>query len=241
MKTKAFPFFRTLVLMLSSIPLLTGCGSSAPKEQTVILPFDIPLELVELPTGLLMGKYEVTQSQWEAVMGSNPSRFKGADNPVENVSWDDCQEFLKKLNTLPAVKESGLVFRLPTNKEWEYACRAGATGKYCKLADGTEIAEDTLGQVAWIRDNSENKTHPVGQKQPNAFGLHDMHGNVYEWCQEEYGEVESWAKGKDCEHQRGGGWYNWAIDCESSRRNGHSPSDWGGQLGFRLCASGRAD
>lgn len=189
-----------------------------------------------------MGKYEVTQSQWEAIMGENPSHFKGADNPVENVSWDDCQEFLEKLNALPAVKESGLVFRLPTDAEWEYACRAGATGKYCKLANGTEITEDTLGQVAWFDVNSDKKTHPVGQKQPNAFGLHDMHGNVWEWCQEEYGEVASWAKGEDYEHdrvRRGGSWNRSAWDCESSDQYSDSPSFRHYNLGFRLCADKR--
>ena len=112
-------------------------------------------DMVEIPDRcLLMGKYEVTQAQWEAVMGENPSLFKGADNPVENISWDDCQKFLKKLNEIPSVKESGLTFRLPTEEEWKYACRAGATGDYCKLADGTETSESTLGQVAWFKDNS---------------------------------------------------------------------------------------
>ena len=119
-------------------------------------------------------------------MGENPSKFKNVDNPIENVSWNDCQKFLKKLNALPSVKESGLVFRLPTEEEWEYACRAGSTEDYCKLADGTGITEDTLGEVAWYDDNSESKTHPVGKKKPNAFGLYDMLGNVGEWCEDLY-------------------------------------------------------
>ena len=98
-----------------------------------------------------MGKYEVTQAQWEAVMGENPSDFKGPNNPVENVSWEDCKKFLEKLNSMPEVKESGLTFRLPTEEEWEYACRAGSTGDYCKLADGTEITKSTLDEsgVVW--------------------------------------------------------------------------------------------
>ena len=90
------------------------------------------------------------------------------------------------LNSMPEVKKSGLTFRLPTEKEWEYACRAASTGDYCKLADGTEITKGTLGDVAWYEDNSGKKTHPVGQKKPNAFGLHDMHGNVLEWCEDLY-------------------------------------------------------
>ena len=165
-------------------------------------------------------------------MGENPSSFKGANNPVENVSWYDCQDFLRKLNALPAVKKSGLLFRLPTEEEWEYACRAGATGKYCLLADGTEMTEDTLGRVAWFKDNADGKTHPVGQKKPNAFGLYDMHGNVWEWTSTADGEFRV---------DRGGGWFSSARFCESSDRLWNSPSDRGYGLGFRLCASGRAD
>ncbi len=176
-----------------------------------------------------MGKFPVTQAQWEAVMGENPSDFKGADNPVEMVSWDDCQKFLETLNAQPAAKASGLFFRLPEADEWEYACRAGATGDYCKLADGTEITEETLGEVAWFDDDT---THPVGQKNPNAFGLHDMHGNVWEWTATAEGRERAYC---------GGSWFNTAGDCVSSYRNRCSPSDRANGLGFRLCASGRAD
>lgn len=201
--------------------------------------------MVQIPgRGYKMGKTEVTQAQWKAIMGSNPSRFKGDDNPVENVSWDDCQQFMSLLNSIPVIRDSGLTIRLPRDSEWEYACRAGATGAYCKLETGTEISERTLGLVAWFEDNSNNQTHPVGQKKPNAFGLYDMHGNVWEWCQEEYGAVESWAKGKDYEHDRvyrGGGWNSSARYCEASYRNWHSPSNRYGSIGFRLCASGKAD
>ena len=216
------------------------------KSESKVVPLSesVSIEMRSVPGGLWFGKYEVTQAQWEAVMGENPSRFKDADNPVENVSWDDCQAFLNKLNALPAVKESGLVFRLPKDAEWESACRAGATGKYCMLADGTEITEDTLGSVAWFEDDSDKKSHPVGQKKPNAFGLYDMHGNVWEWCQEEYGELVSYAKGKDYEHDRinrGGGWLDSAWGCVSSPRFWLSPVNRDYFLGFRLCASGRAD
>ena len=176
-----------------------------------------------------VGKYEVSQAQWEAVMGNNPSRFIGADNPVENVSWDECQEFLEKFNALSEVKKSGLVFRLPMEEEWEYACRAGAKGKYCKLASGTEITKSTLGRVA-LYDNSDRKTHPVGQKEPNAFGLYDMHGNVWEWTQTADG---------DGRVHCGGGWDSPARDCESSCRHRISPSFRHYVLGFRLCAEKR--
>ena len=177
-----------------------------------------------------MGETPVTQMQWITVMGENPSSFKGESNPVEQVSWNDCQEFLKKLNALSVVKETGLVFRLPTEEEWEYACRAGATGKYCKLADNSEITEETLGQVAWFMDNSGKRTHPVGQKQPNAFGLYDMHGNVWEWTQTADGGFRVF---------RGGGWSNSAWSCESSDRRRYSPDFRDDSLGFRLCAEKR--
>ncbi len=182
--------------------------------------------------GFWLGKYEVTQAQWEAVMGENPSSFKGADLPVENVSWDDCQKFLKNLNALPEVKKSGLTYRLPTEKEWEYACWAGSTGAYCRLANGMEITENTLGEVAWYDYNSEGKTHSVGQKKPNAFGLYDMHGNVWEWCEDLY------EAGDSDRVYRGGGWRDDSGSCWAGARGcTHNPDPRSYDLGFRLAAS----
>ena len=135
------------------------------------------------------------------------------------------------LNSMPEVKKSGLTFRLPTEKEWEYACRAASTGDYCKLADGTEITKGTLGDVAWYEDNSGKKTHPVGQKKPNAFGLYDMHGNVWEWCEDLY-----WA-GNSNRVNRGGCWFSSSRRCTAGFRGSNGPDERDLTLGFRLAAS----
>jgi formylglycine-generating enzyme required for sulfatase activity len=124
-----------------------------------------------------MGVHEVTQAQYEQVMGVNPSHFKGADNPVEKVNWFDAVEFCRKLSALPAEKAAGNVYRLPTAAEWEYAGRAGTATQYTWGDDASQ-----LGDYAWYSSNSARTTHPVGGKQPNAWGLYDMTGNVMEWC-----------------------------------------------------------
>ncbi len=220
---------------------------AARKEQAAkeVLPRLIQDMVAVSGKNFKIGKYEVTQKQWYAIMGDNPSRFKGDDNPVENVSWNDCKVFLEKLNARPEVKASGLTFRLPTKAEWDYACLAGGKPPksiddydaylrkdyYCRLADGTKIEIKTLGKVAWYGANSGGKTHPVGQKEPNAFGLYDMHGNVIEWCEDSTDNSEFRVI-------QGGGWHSVDSDCavvprfkcynSSSRNNG---------CGFRLAAS----
>lgn len=131
-----------------------------------------PTHRVRLTKGFEMGKYEVTQAAWRSVMGSNPSHFKGNNRPVESVSWNDAQAFIGKLNA----HQDGYRYRLPTEAEWEYAARAGTKGAYA----------GSLSALAWYDQNSGEQTHPVGQKQPNAWGLYDMHGNVWEWVQDWY-------------------------------------------------------
>jgi formylglycine-generating enzyme required for sulfatase activity len=139
------------------------------------------LHRVRLTKSFEMGIYEVTQAHYEHVVGHNPSRFKGLDNPVEKVSWADAVEFCRLLSAFPAEQAAGRSYRLPTEAEWEYACRAGTTTAYSFGED-----ESQLGLYAWFDKNSNKSTHPVGRKKPNAWGLHDMHGNVKEICSDFY-------------------------------------------------------
>ena len=137
-----------------------------------------PLHEVTLSKPFYMGVTVVTQTQYQAVMGTNPSQFKGVINPVDSVSWNDATEFCRKLS-----KKTSKTFRLPTEAEWEHACRAGSKTWFC-FGD----AEEGLGDYAWYHANSGNATHPVGQKKPNAWGIYDMHGNVWELCADWYGD-----------------------------------------------------
>ena len=177
-----------------------------------------------------LGKYEVTQGEWEAVMGSNPSSFKGnARLPVEKVNWNDTQEFIKKLNE----REGQEVYRLPTEAEWEYACRAGTSGEYA----------GNLDEMGWYDKNSEGKTHPVGEKAPNGWGLYDMHGNVWEWCQDWY-DKDYYQRSPSIDPRgvstsllrvyRGGCWHHPACGCRSAYRSCYPPDFRYNYLGFRL-------
>ncbi len=143
----------------------------SPDSDKDALTLEKPQHRVRITKPFYLGKFLVTQEQWEAVMGNNPSQFKGPKNPVEMVSWEDCQKFLGKLN---AKSSSGTgKFQLPSEAQWEYACRAGSKTRYCFGDD-----ETPLGDYAWYGKNSGNTTHPVGEKKPNAWGLYDMYGNV---------------------------------------------------------------
>ena len=231
-----------------------------PKELAVDLGGGVKMELILIPAGSFMmgdekgnawekpvhkvnitkpfylGKYEVTQEQWEAVMGTNPSKFKGPKNPVEQVSWDDCQAFLGKLNAKTGGQ--GGKFVLPTEAQWEYACRAGSTTRYCF---GDE--RSGLGEHAWFAGNSGDKAHPVGGKKPNAWGLHDMHGNVYEWCADRY-DSGYYAKSPVDDPRgpttgsnrvfRGGGWYGTGEFWRSAFRNDRSLGFRSTDLGLRI-------
>ncbi|VVS94129.1 bifunctional serine/threonine-protein kinase/formylglycine-generating enzyme family protein [Desulfoluna spongiiphila] len=186
---------------------------------------------VTLSTGYYLQATEVTQGQWKAVMGSNPSRFKncGDECPVEKVSWEDAQEFIRKLNA----REGGNRYRLPTEAEWEYGCRGGSDAPY---ANGMRLLSP-----GWYDDNSGSKTHPVAQKDPNAWGLYDMPGNVYEWCQDWYGSYPTGhvtdpvgpSSGSN-RVIRGGSWGDYARNCRSANRRSCSPSYRSHGLGFRV-------
>ena len=175
---------------------------------------------VRIDQDFYLGKYQVTQQQWEAVMGNNPSNFKGGSLPVETVSWDDAQIFIQKLNQLSGKKN----YRLPTEGEWEYACRAGSTSDYY-FGDN----ESQLGEYAWYDGNSGATTHPVGQKKPNEWGLYDMAGNVWEWTDSWYDSSHSYRV------MRGGCWYgNFAGLCRSVCRYYCAPDGRLNFIGFRL-------
>ncbi|MDO5342000.1 MAG: SUMF1/EgtB/PvdO family nonheme iron enzyme [Bacteroidia bacterium] len=181
-----------------------------------------------------IGKFEVTQELWEAVMGSNPSSFKGSKLPVEKVSWDDCYNFIRKLNQL-----TGRNFRLPTEAEWEYAARGGSRSRGYKYS-----GSNSINVVAWYEDNSGKKPHPVGTKTPNELGIYDMSGNVWEWCQDWEG---SYGSGSQTNPQgpssgsyrviRGGGWNTYSFFCRVSHRDGNAPGYRDYYLGFRLVVS----
>lgn len=181
-------------------------------------------------SGYHIGQTEVTQALWKAVMGSNPSEFKGDSRPVENVSWNDCQTFISRLNA-----KTGKNFRLPTEAEWEYAARGGHSG-------GSKYAgSDNINNVAWYYDNSGDETHNVATKSPNSLGIYDMSGNVYEWCQDWYGDYISSSqtnpKGPSSgvsRVNRGGSWHLLAGHCRVSNRNYLTPSCGYFSLGLRL-------
>ena len=206
-----------------------GCGPWAGECK----PNESPLHEVTV-SGFWIGKYSVTQGQWQKVMGSNPSGFKkGVNYPVETVSWDDAKQFIQKLNGM-----SGFRFRLPTEAEWEYAARSG--GKAEKYAGGSDV-----DAVAWYSSNSGKSTHPVGTKAPNGLGIYDMSGNVFQWCEDLYDE-NAYGKGQrdnpisnsggSLRVLRGGSWSRDATWVRCAFRGFWEPASHG--LGGRLGGTG---
>ena len=238
---RSFSFVLFVLLLICFTTHFVQAQGKAPEIDMVLIPggtFQMgstsseaygneqPVHQVTL-SSFYIGKYEVTQGQWKAVMGNNPSYLPKGDNyPVEQVSWDDVQSFITKLNQM-----TGKRYRLPTEAEWEYAARGGTTGdRYGNIND-----------IAWYSSNSGSSTHPVGGKQPNAYGLYDMLGNVWEWVQDWYGSYTSSAKtnptglssGSD-RVVRGGSWSFFARYVGAPYRSRDTPGLRGKYLGFRL-------
>jgi len=202
---------------------------------------ETPQHRVTISKPFYMGKYEVTQAQWVAIMEDNPSESKNPTDPVTQVSWNEVQKFIERLNA----KEGGKRYRLPTEAEWEYAARAGSTSKYFFGND-----EGQLGQYAWYSKNSGEKVHPVGQLKPNAWGLYDVLGNVWEWVQDWYDEnyyarsPDTDPQGPDIDPQgpstgmkrvvRGGSMGFDVRICRSANRASDAPDNGFSDLGFRL-------
>ena len=191
----------------------------------------IPVHGVTLTLDFEIGKYEVTQAQWESVMGRHPSHFGGPLRPVEQVSWVDVQSFLQAMN----MRGDGYTYRLPTEAEWEYSARAGTTGDYGGTGE--------LDQMGWYSQNSNEETHPVGRKEPNAWGLYDMHGNVWEWVHDWY-DIQYYARSPTTDPTgpdigtarvcRGGGWSYSAARSKSASRAHPAPDARQNFIGFRL-------
>jgi formylglycine-generating enzyme required for sulfatase activity len=201
-----------------------------------------PQHRVQITRPFYLGATEVTQGQYRAATGKTPSHFQGSDDlPVEQVSWNDAIAFCDKLNELEKGSLEGACYRLPTEVEWEYACRAGSTTRYSFGDDPVRLSDH-----AWFRANSAGKTHPVGQKQPNAWGLNDMYGNVWEWCCDAYeARYDQQSPGADplCSSEagsrvyRGGSWVGSPRLCRSAFRRGETPGIRYFGVGFRVARS----
>jgi len=209
--------FMLLMTSIAAVGVWGGVRWNEALKHPDYFPNEHPAHPVTLTQPFYLGKFVVTQEQYQAVVGATPSFFKGKDNPVENVTWDDAQAFCKKLT-----EQTKLTVNLPTEAEWEYACRAGTTTTY-----HSGDAEADLARVAWYSANSNGTTHPVGQKEPNAFGLYDMHGNVWQWCEDWWNDCyytnspaddpQGPSHGAD-RVLRGGSWAFHSLGCRSAFR-----------------------
>jgi formylglycine-generating enzyme required for sulfatase activity len=234
---------------------LMGKANSAytPENRS---PIDQTPHQVTLTQGFSLQTTEVTQKQWQWVMGNNPSKFQGENLPVETVSWDDVQSFIQKLNRKSDSANPRLRFRLPTEAEWEYAARAGTTTPFACQESSSSLnqkkdskwalnqlsgLDSCMGAYAWYNRNSDKTTHPVAQKKANPWGLYDMHGNVWEWVQDWYGDYPeedvidpAGPRGGNARVRRGGGWDQFWHNCESANRSNPILGYRSGNLGFRL-------
>jgi formylglycine-generating enzyme required for sulfatase activity len=263
MVTLVLGVFFAMVGCVSTESTARKRGAAGARELTLDLGNDVTMKLVQIPAGkflmgsrdtekdrhknevqhevmiskpFYMGVYEVTQAQWRAVMGTNPSFFKGDNRPVEMVSWDDCQSFCRALSA-----KVGRTIRLPSEAEWEYACRAGTKTQFYF---GDDVSR--LDQCAWYDGNSSTgssdmQSHDVGGKTPNAWGLHDMHGNVWEWCQDWYGVYPAGVQtdptgppNASFRVLRGGSCVSYADICRTAYRGYRNPGYRSDHDGFRL-------
>jgi formylglycine-generating enzyme required for sulfatase activity len=255
-----------------SSPIVPKSASGLPQEAAKELVNSIDMKLVLIPKGTFMmgpesaegrterktqhqvtltndfylGVTEVTQAQYQKVMGENPSRFQNdkikgdsSNHPVEKVSWLDAVDFCNRLSELPEEKKAGRVYRLPTEAEWEHACRAGSKTAYF-FGDEAQ----SLSEYAWFGINGDSQTHPVGSKKPNAWGLYDMHGNVWEWCSDWYSDypekpvIDPTGPSKATDHVvRGGSYANEPTGCRSATWSCFRPKDRFLHLGFRVALS----
>ena len=236
-ETKKMPVFEMVFVEGGTFTM--GCTE---EEDAECYGSEIPLHEVKI-RDFYIGRHEVTQAQWMVVMGDNPSHHIGENLPVENVSWNDVQEFIRKLN-----KFSNKHYRLPTEAEWEYAARGGKKSSGYKYSGSNEIDE-----IAWHDDNSDLKTHPVGSRNPNELGIYDMSGNVYEWCEDWFNfnyyqkckdlGVVSNPKSPDTGSStfviRGGGCISYSWDCRVSVRGDMEPDTRDKVVGFRLASSSK--
>ncbi len=228
-----------------------GNRDEAPTWYMLRLPDETPQHRVRITRPFWLGLTEVTQAQYEQVMRANPSLFKGDPNrPVEQVSWSEGAEFCRRLSDLPEEKTAGRRYALPTEAQWEYAARAGSRGRrWCSAAPHgvpEAGAEASLARCAWYVANSEEKTHPVGRLRPNPWGLHDVYGNVWEWCQD-WHDAGYYATAPATDPTgpeagtervlRGGGWINLAGGCRSAYRAGLKPNQRYSRLGFRVACA----
>ena len=260
--SKARAFFVPVFAAFGTLCLLSAAPASAAEDTRQLFADSIGMSFQDIPPGSFMrgctrdaedcydfetpqrridiaafglARHEVTQAQWEAVMGDNPSTFKDPAKPVENVSWDDVQEFLRRMNE----KEGRKRYRLPTEAEWEYAARAGSATTYSFGND-----ESRLDDHAWHGDGGNGGTHPVGGKLPNAWSLYDMHGNVWEWVEDRYG-ADYYATSRETANPtgpetgdrrviRGGAWNSVAGACRSAARGDAEQAERSSVIGFRV-------